>query len=126
MDIQRIRTEVSQALNTFGWLEVRATNDGQGVFVKAGMQTSVGNVYALVINFPNYPSQMPKVAVSQPRLRASPHQYNDDTICYLHPNMWNPGVHNLTFVLGRAAKWLNKYEVYCAKGRWPGAQLRHN
>jgi hypothetical protein len=126
MDIQRIRTEVAQALNTFGWIEVRATSDGQGVFVKAGMQTSVGNVYALLINFPNYPSVMPKVTVTQPAIRsASPHRYNDGTICYIHPSLWNPGLHNLTFVLGRAAKWLNKYEVWCVKGNWPGAQLKH-
>jgi ubiquitin-protein ligase len=125
MDIQRIRAEVVQAAISFAWLEVRATTDGQGVFVKAAMQTTMSNVYALVINFPNYPHQMPKVAVSQPTLRPSPHKYNDDTICYLHPSLWNPGVHNLTFVLARAAKWLNKYEVYCAKGKWPGAQMKH-
>ena len=53
MDIQRIRTEVAQASNMFGWLEARATTDGQGVFVKAAMQTSMGNVYTLLVNFPN-------------------------------------------------------------------------
>jgi hypothetical protein len=125
MNIQRIRNEVTQAAAAFAWLEVRPTSDGQGVFVKAAMQTSVGNVYTLTINFPNYPNQMPKVFVSQPSLRVSPHKYNDDSICYLHPSMWNPGVHNLTFVMARAAKWLNKYEVYCAKDRWPGAQMKH-
>lgn len=125
MDIQRIRTEVSQAANTFAWLEVRGTTDGQGVYVKAAMQTSVGNVYTLQIDFPSYPYHAPKITVSQPALRVSPHRYNDGTICYIHPSMWNPGTHNLMFVLGRAAKWLNKYEVYCAKGKWPGAQHKH-
>jgi ubiquitin-protein ligase len=125
MDIQRIRTEVAQASNTFGLVEARTTTDGRGVFVKAAMQTSVGNIYTLLINFPNYPSQMPKITISQPAIRPSPHRYNDNTICYLHPNFWNPGVHNLTFVLGRAAKWLNKYEVWCVKNKWPGAELKH-
>jgi hypothetical protein len=78
-----------------------------------------------VINFPNYPNQMPKIAISQPTIRPSPHRYNDNTICYLHPSLWNPGQHNLIFVLGRAAKWLNKYEVWCVKKKWPGAQLEH-
>ena len=126
MDIQRIRTEVAQALNSFGVLEVRGTSDGSGVFAKAGLQTSVGNLYIVQINFPNYPYQMPHVGITQPALRSdSPHRYTTGNICYLHPSMWNPGVHNLTFVLGRAAKWLNKYEVWRAKGRWPGAQLAH-
>ena len=126
MDLQRIRLEVSQALATFGWLEVRATNDGSGVFVKAGLQTSMANLYAVTINFPNYPHQMPKVTITQPAIRTnSPHKYTEGNICYLHHSMWNPGQHNLTFVLGRTAKWLNKYEVWCVKGKWPGAQLAH-
>jgi hypothetical protein len=126
MDIQRIRAEVIQASSTFAWLEVRATSDGQGVFVKAVMQTSAGNVYTLTVTFANYPSEMPKVTVNQPQLRfPSLHRYRDGTICYMHPSLWNPGAYNLTFVLGRAAKWLNKYEIYCAKGKWPGAEMKH-
>jgi len=126
MDIQRIRREVTQALTTFGWVEVRPTSDGQGVFVKAVLQTSASNTYVISINFQNYPNQMPKVAVAQPSIRAStPHRYNDGNICYLHYSMWNPGQHDLTFVLARAAKWLNKYEVWCVKGEWPGAQMAH-
>jgi hypothetical protein len=125
MDIQRIRREVGAASNTFAWLEVRPTTDGLGVFVKAVLQTSVSNTYIISINFPNYPNQMPKVAVVQPSLRTSPHKYNDGNICYMHHSFWNPGQHDLTFVLARAAKWLNKYEVYCVTGKWPGAQMAH-
>lgn len=125
MDIQRIRNEVARASSSFGMVEVRGTTDGQGLYVKAAMQTTPGNIYTLAINFPNYPSQMPKVSITQPAIRLSPHRYNDNTICYLHPNFWNPGLHDLTFVLMRAAKWLAKYEVWCVKGKWPGAQLQH-
>ena len=126
MDIQRIRTEVAVAGTSFAWLEVRPTGDGVGVFVKAVLQTSANNAYVLTINFSNYPNQMPKVAIAQPSVRMfTPHRYNDGSICYLHPSMWNPGQHDLTFVLGRAAKWLNKYEVWCVKGKWPGAQMAH-
>lgn len=126
MDIQRIRREVAAAGISFAWLEVRPTTDGLGVFVKTVLQTSASNAYVLSINFPNYPNQMPKVAIAQPSVRMfTPHRYTDGSICYLHPSMWNPGLHDLTFVMGRAAKWLNKYEVWCAKGKWPGAQLAH-
>ncbi|HXR46689.1 MAG TPA: hypothetical protein VN784_04550 [Candidatus Limnocylindrales bacterium] len=126
MDIQRIRTEVAQASTNFGWVEVHPTGDGVGVLVKAVLQTSAGNQFVLSINFPNYPNQMPKVAITQPAVRFfTPHRYTDGNICYLHPSMWNPGQHDLTFVLARAAKWLNKYEVWCVKGKWPGAQMAH-
>jgi len=39
--------------------------------------------------------------------------------------MWNPGVHHLSFVIARAAKWLSKYEVWRYKGSWPGAEIKH-
>ena len=126
MDIQRIRTEVAQASTAFGWVEVRATSDGLGVFVKAAFQTSAGNVYTIVITFPNYPNQMPTVMVTQPPIRGNcPHRYREGNICYLHHSYWNPGAHDLTLVLARTAKWLNKYEVWCVKGKWPGAQILH-
>lgn len=124
MDIQRIRTEVAQATTKFAYVEAHPTTDG-GVFVKAAMQTSMGNTYIVTITFPNYPNRMPKVFITKPALQPSPHKYDDGTICYLHPNMWNPGSHNLTFVLSHAAKWLNKYEVYRVKETWPGAEMKH-
>lgn len=125
MDIHRIRAEVREAATLFGWVEVHPTTEG-GVAVKAAMQTSVGNLYAAVIHFPNYPNQMPKVFITQPALRAScPHRYTDGNICYLLHSMWNPGRHNVAFVLARLAKWLNKYEVWCVKNYWPGAEVKH-
>jgi|SRR5882762_4131203 len=125
MDIQRIRSEVLQATTKFALVEIHPTNDGD-VFVKAGLQTSAGNMYIAAINFEDYPSRMPAVFISKPALRSdSPHCYRAGNICYLHPSMWNPGLHNLTFVLGRIAKWLNKYDIWCVKHRWPGAEVKH-
>ena len=124
MDIQSIRWEVAQAATTFAFVEAHPTTDG-GVFVKAALQTAVGNAYIASISFPNYPYQMPRVSIIKPMLQASPHRYTDGNICFLHPNMWNPGCHNLTFVLARVAKWLNKYEVWRMTGNWPGAEIRH-
>ncbi len=125
MDIQRVRLEVARAAKTFAYVEAHPTTAG-GVFVKTAMQTSAGNAYIATISFPNYPNQMPRVLVTKPDLLAnSPHRYTDGHICYLHPNMWNPGIHDLTFVLGHLAKWLNKYEVWRRTSRWPGASLAH-
>jgi ubiquitin-protein ligase len=125
MDIQRIRTEVMRALTQFALVEAHPTTDG-GVFVKAGLQTSIGNTYIAAIHFPDYPNRMPSVQITKPAVRSdSPHRYNTGHICYLHPSMWNPGRHDLTFVLARIAKWLNKYDIWCHKGHWPGAEVKH-
>ena len=124
MNVQRIYNEVNVAASHFALVEAHPTSDG-GVFVKAGFQTSAGNAYFAKILFPDYPYGMPRVYVTTPALQNSPHRYTDGHICYLHPSMWNPGRHDLTFVLGRVAKWLNKYEVWRVRGTWPGAEIRH-
>lgn len=108
----------------FDYVEGHPTNDGC-VMVLVALQTS-RQLYTLSVNFPDtYPHSMPDVYVRKPSLAVSPHQYSDTKICYLHPTMWNPGRHDLTFVIARAAKWLSKYEVYRLQGRWPGAGIQH-
>jgi ubiquitin-protein ligase len=125
MDMARIQREFDEAQRTFALVELRPTPDGK-VFAKTGVQTSIGTYYVLSIRFPEtYPFEMPRVYIDAPSVTNAPHRYNAGNICYLHPSMWNPGSHNLTFVIGRAAKWLNKYEVWRVKGNWPGASLTH-
>jgi hypothetical protein len=125
MDVNRIRLEVAQALRSFALVEAHPTSEG-GVFVKAALQTAMGNTYIISIQFQNYPNQMPKVYVTKPALPANTkHTYTAGNICYLHPNYWNPGRHDLTFVLARVAKWLNKFEVWRQGRGWPGAELVH-
>jgi ubiquitin-protein ligase len=125
MDIQRIWREVRQATASFALVEAHPTDEG-GVFVKTGLQTSAGKTYIASLYFTDYPYRMPQVYVTRPALRSdSPHRYKDGNLCYLHPTMWNPGLHDLTFVLARIAKWLNKYDVWCISGSWPGAEVKH-
>jgi ubiquitin-protein ligase len=126
MDVQRIRREVAEAAMHFAFVEAHPTTDG-GVYVKAAMQTSAGKTYILAIYFPDYPSRMPQVSVTNPKLQptGNNHMYREGYICFLHPNMWNPGRHTLTFVLMRVAKWLNKYDCWAAYGVWPGAEVKH-
>src|SRR5271166_3259135 len=125
MDIQRIRGEVRQAAATFSLVEAHPTSEG-GVFVKTGLQTSAGKTYFASIYFTDYPDRMPQVFVTRPTIREdSPHRYKAGNLCFLHHSMWNPGLHDLTFVLARIAKWLNKYDIWCISGSWPGAEVRH-
>jgi hypothetical protein len=65
------------------------------------------------------------VFIDAPAITNAPHRYNAGNICYLHPSMWNPGIHHLTFVIARAAKWIAKYEVWVNRGTWPGAEIKH-
>ncbi|MGD0939582.1 MAG: hypothetical protein ABR905_07695 [Terracidiphilus sp.] len=124
MDITRIQREFAEAQKTFAYLELHPTIDGK-VYAKAALQTTAG-MYVLSIKFPeSYPNEMPRVYVDAPVITTAPHRYNSGNVCYMHPTMWNPGIHNLTFVIGRAAKWLNKYEIWRVRGTWPGAQIKH-
>jgi ubiquitin-protein ligase len=124
MDVNRIQREFADAQKTFAYLELHPTTNGN-VYAKTALQAD-RSTYVLSIKFPeNYPNEMPRVFVDTPPITNGPHRYQAGNICYLHPSMWNPGVHNLKFVIARAAKWLNKYEVWRNRGKWPGAEITH-
>ena len=124
MNLARVRSDIADARLYFDYVEGWATPEG-GLMAAVALQTD-SSFYTLGVSFPEaYPYAMPEVHVRKPSLSPSPHRYPNNRICYLHPHMWNPGRHDLTFVIQRAAKWLGKYEVYRRKGVWPGAGLDH-
>ena len=124
MNLARIRRDIAVAQEYFDYVEGRATAAG-GLMALVALQTS-RRIYTLGLSFPqSYPNAMPEVEVRKPALSWSPHTYTTGRICYLHPHLWNPGRHDLKFVVQRAAKWLAKYEVYRQTGNWPGAELEH-
>ena len=125
VDVDRIQREFAEAQRTFTFVELYPTSDGK-VYARTVLQTSNQTTYVLTVRFPdNYPNEMPRVHVDTPSINTSPHMYQNGNICYLHPSMWNPGIHHLHFVIWRAAKWLNKYEIWKHNGRWPGASMKH-
>ena len=125
MDSSRIKREFDFAKQYFSYLELHLTDQGK-LYVKAVLKPSSLQYYSVSIYFPNsYPNEMPTVYVIRPEIDSAPHQYKKGNICYLHPTMWNPGVHNLNFVVLRTAKWLSKYEVWKQKRIWPGAAISH-
>lgn len=124
MSLARIQRDILVAQQQFDFVETHPTNTG-GLMALVALQTAQ-KLYTLAVIFPHsYPSAMPEVFVRRPSLESSPHQYPNNRICYLHPSFWNPGRHDLQFVIARAAKWLAKYEIYRVKGRWPGAGIAH-
>ncbi len=124
MNLQRIQWEIRQAMEHFPNIESYTTMGG-GLYIKAALQTSVGQMYVISVTFVGYPSEMPKVVVITPAVTHSKHMYKTGNICYMHPTVWNPAKHDLKFVLAQAAVWLNKHEVYKQKGVWPGRGLQH-
>lgn len=124
MNLARVRREIAVAQQYFDYVEGHPTPAG-GVTVLIALETT-RDIYTLNVSFPDsYPNDMPEVHVRRPPLEWSPHRYPNNRICYLHPRMWNPGRHDLTFVIKRAAKWLAKYEVYRQTKEWPGAGIPH-
>ena len=124
MDLQRLKRDIAEANEHFTYLE--AVPDGVGgLSAKAVLQTAMKRMYVLSISFAEYPLKMPTIHVTKPQITHSKHRYNAGNICYMHPNFWNPGKHDLKYALAQAAVWLNKHEVYEQTNRWPGPGLSH-
>lgn len=125
MDLRRIGWEFAQAKQEFEYVESYCDSQGNP-YVRVALQT-IKRVYILEIFFPStYPNNMPKVYVRKPALSSNTdHMFREGNICYQHPSTWNPGRHDLSHVIARAAKWLNKYEIWLQTGRWPGKEIRH-
>lgn len=124
MNFQRIQLEIRQAIEHFPNIESYTTSAGD-LYIKAALQSSVGQLYVIRVTFTGYPSEMPRVSVITPVVTHSKHMYTNGNICYMHPTVWNPAKHDLKFVLAQAAVWLNKHEVYRQNGVWPGPSLAH-
>jgi hypothetical protein len=124
MNVPRIRLEIQQAMAHFPNIETYPTGGG-GIYIKAVLQTSLGQVYVLSMTFVGYPSEMPKVTVITPPITHRLHMYNAGHICYMHPDRWNPARHDVKFVLAQTAVWLNKNDVYKQRNVWPGPALAH-
>jgi hypothetical protein len=66
-----------------------------------------------------YPNVAPKVYVS-PITTDTPHRWQDGALCIFGAmTNWNPGKHNVAFVLTLARKWLSSYSEWREKGSWP-------
>jgi len=66
-----------------------------------------------------YPNVAPKVFAS-PISTKAPHRWQDGALCLFGTTIgWNPGTHNIAFVLKSARKWLSCYREWSEKGSWP-------
>ena len=53
-----------------------------------------------------------------------PHVYVNDSLCIMKPEQWKP-FYSIALVVAKTALWLNKFEVYQARGYWPGNEQEH-
>jgi len=125
MNHRRIAHDVLAASLQFPNIEL--SNGPWASSALLALKTSTGRIYTLDVAFPDvYPNMPPEFRIRMPQLRrGAPHLYGDGRLCLMHPSRWNPGAHTLTYAIARAAKWLNKYEVWQATGRWPGRHHKH-
>lgn len=124
MNVQRVQLDIQQAMGQFPNIETYPTSSG-GIYIKVLLQTSVGQMYVISVSFVDYPAEMPRVTVVTPAVTHGKHMYTSGNICYMHPSVWNPAKHDLTFALAQTAVWLNKHEIYKLKGIWPGPGMAH-
>ena len=65
-----------------------------------------------------YPNAAPKVYASPIRANA-PHRWQDGALCIFGAmTSWNPGKHDLSFVLQLSREWLSNYEHWDETGTW--------
>lgn len=78
------------------------------------------NYVTLTIILPHgYPNVVPKIYAS-PIITTAPHRWQDGALCIFGAmTNWNPGKHNVAFVLSLARKWLSNYNEWREKGNWP-------
>ena len=66
-----------------------------------------------------YPNTTPKV-YADPVAKNTPHRWKDGSLCILGTMaQWNPGTHDIYFVLELARQWLKHYHAWRQEGQWP-------
>lgn len=77
----------------------------------------------LTVRLPHgYPNASPKVYAS-PVPDGAPHRWQDGSLCIFGATaIWNPGQHDVPYVLKHARKWVQGLEAWKASGAWPGGE----
>lgn len=77
------------------------------------------NILLSIILSHGYPNTTPKVH-ADPIATNAPHRWRDGSLCIFGTMaQWNPGKHDVYFVLKMARQWLKKYSIWSQDGQWP-------
>ncbi len=95
--------------------------NGRIIHAEGDVVTSYGNTYRIKIEVPQeYPYSPPRILLVNDReIKGSPHRYIDGSLCVMNLNQWSSSL-SITFMIAKAAIWLNKCDMWKLNGRWPG------
>jgi hypothetical protein len=118
-DIQpaRLSQEFEQLQNQKEWHKASITDDRELElhFGEEGPHHDKVITIRLLHGYPNVP---PKVFV-KPLPDTCPHRWQDQSLCVFGTmGQWNPGQHNVVYVLRLARQWLSHFSTWQKKGRW--------
>jgi len=78
-----------------------------------------GHILLSIVLSHGYPNTAPKV-FAHPMPDNTPHRWKDGSLCIFGTMaQWNPGAHDVYFVLGLARQWLKKYHSWRREAEWP-------
>ncbi len=130
---QRIHSvEIDQMRKHFPQFTLH-TGDGSLPFAPKGtvfwggyLRTNNDQTYSVAVTYPvNFPNGSIRAYVQELMGVSTPHKYGDGHLCLYSNDHGGPGEgqdSNTTAatIVSWTAAWLNAYEVYKAKGVWPG------
>lgn len=97
-------------------LQISESHDVEMSFMeKSGSE----NITIKIVLPHGYPNAAPKI-YADPISSDAPHRWQDGSLCVLGAMAsWNPGKHNIAFVLDLSRKWLDHYREWKSSGKWP-------
>lgn len=120
---RRLHTEQRLLAENFRQFSFRQDRKGN-VYVTGALRTNAGRAYQVNIELPpDYPHSIPFIFPVGWKADC-PHAYKAGNLCIMRPDQWRP-IFSLAFVVSKVALWVNKYDVYRAKGYWPGNEQQH-
>ena len=100
----------------------RFYKEGKLIKIKGRLKTNFGRWFTIEIHLSqDYPYIIPDILVFGGIDSKCPHVYRSGHICVMTSSQWSP-VYGVSFLIKRTAVWLNKYELWSARGKtkWPG------
>ena len=126
-DSQRLQEEIRIVNQHFVGFTMRSSADpGVRALVTGELETFKHTRYGIMVVAPReYPHALPVVLPMGWVPRRNPHMLSSNgepvALCLMKASQWNAAM-SLAFVIAKAALWLNKYEVWCDRGIWPGRE----
>ena len=119
-DIQPARLQKEFAkLQSIGESQIASISDTRELDLKFKEQ-GPDHEYTIIIRLPHgYPNACPQV-FADPIPENSPHRWLDGTLCIFGAmELWNPGQHDVAYVLTLARRWLSHFVAWKNSGEWP-------